>query len=72
MKSVKTPVTCEVYLNGRLHRVNHESRVIYTDKKGNFVRDQFRKKYYLNYNNTYRIDYRQIAVSKLDNILMGT
>lgn len=72
MKNAKTPVTCEVYLNGRLHRVNYESRVIYNDRKGNFVRDQFRNKHYLNYNNTYRIDYRQIRAVKLDNILMGT
>jgi hypothetical protein len=69
MKNIKHPVTCEVYLNGMLHRVYYESRVIHSDKQGRFVRDQFRNKRYLKQNNTYRVDWREITASKLDKIL---
>jgi len=59
-KNSKTPVTCEIYINGILHRVNYESRVVYTDKKGKFIRDSLKGKIYLNHNNTYRVDWKTI------------
>lgn len=72
MKNPKTPVTCEVYIDGRLHRVFYESKVIYTDAKGRFVRDHDHHKRYLRKNFTYRIEWTKITATELDKILMGT
>ena len=63
-KNPKTPVTCEVYINGNLHKVNYESRVVYSDKKGKFIRDSLKGKIYLNPNNTYRFEWKTIQTVK--------
>lgn len=56
-KNIKQPVTCEVYINGMLHRVLYENRVIYLDAKGKrFIRDSLKGKIYLHHNSTYRVD----------------
>ena len=56
-KNPKTTVTCEVYIDGLLHRVLYENRVIYTDTKGKrFIRDSLKGKIYLHHNTTYRVN----------------
>lgn len=69
MKNPKTPVTCEVYIDGRLHRVFYESKVIYTDAKGRFVRDQDRNKHYLGNKFTYKIEWKSLPAVKFDDVL---
>ena len=45
MKHTKIEVMCRVFLNDKIHNEFQETRVVYHDKKGDFVRVMGNKRY---------------------------
>lgn len=57
----KSDVTCQVYTDNKLTKSILEKRVIYTNKKGRYIRSMGNK-YYLNDSNAWKNEYFTLPI----------